>query len=188
MDRSKSTILIITSTTVKSFMNQLSLSSTYSTKVYINLDHQQDYIHWDSEEVAKNKRTIREIIKFLEQSKSQEAIFYCMAVVKKVNAENGWYYISCTDCHKNAKTIGSTFWCEGCKKEFSSPTRRYWLELHVKDVSGSTIFVVFDKEAEKIVRIPATQVCTIEVKIKINPYNIFIPKQNFTAIHVFEDH
>ena len=27
---------------------------------------------------------------------------------------------------------------------------RYRLELHVKDESGSTIFVVFDKEAEKI--------------------------------------
>ena len=33
---------------------------------------------------------------------------------------------------------------------------RYRLKLHVKDESGSTIFVVFDKEAEKIVRIPAT--------------------------------
>ncbi|KAF3964835.1 hypothetical protein CMV_010923 [Castanea mollissima] len=193
-------------------MNQLSLSSTYSTKVYINLDHQQDYIHWDSEEVAKNKRTIREIIKFLVQSKSQEALFYCMAVVKKVNAENGWHYVSCTDCHKKAKTIGSKIWCEGCKKEFSSPTRRYRLELHVKDESGSTIFVVFDKEAERIVRIPTTQVYTTEIKdeddeedvvpkpikillgktymfqIKINPNNIFTTKQNFTAIHVFEDH
>ncbi|KAM4115512.1 hypothetical protein ACJW30_04G155700 [Castanea mollissima] len=67
----------------------LSLSSTYATKVYINLDNQKDYIHWDSEEAIKNKRTIHEIIKFLEQSKSQEAIFYCMAVVKKVNAKNG---------------------------------------------------------------------------------------------------
>nr|POE66483.1 replication protein a 70 kda dna-binding subunit b [Quercus suber] len=212
MDRSKSTILIITSTTVKSFKNQLSLSSTYATKVYISLDYQQDYIHWDCEEVVKNKRTIHEIIKFLEQSKSQEAIFYCMAVVKKVNAENGWHYISCTNCHKKAKTIGSTFWCKGCKKGFSSPTRRYRLELRVEDESGSTIFVVFDKEAEKIVRIPATQVYTTEIKdedddedvvpkpiknllgktymfqIKINPNNIFTTKQNFTAIHVFEDH
>ena len=42
---------------------------------------------------------------------------------------------------------------------------RYRLELHVKDESDSTIFVVFDKEAEKIVRIPATQVCTIEIKV-----------------------
>ncbi|KAM4115511.1 hypothetical protein ACJW30_04G155700 [Castanea mollissima] len=49
----------------------LSLSSTYATKVYINLDNQKDYIHWDSEEAIKNKRTIHEIIKFLEQSKSQ---------------------------------------------------------------------------------------------------------------------
>ena len=47
-----------------------------------------------------------------------------MAVVKKVNAENGWHYTSCIDCHKKSKTIGSTFWCEGCKKEFSSPTIR----------------------------------------------------------------
>ena len=41
----------------------------------------------------------------------------------------------------------------------------YRLELHVKDESGSTIFVVFDKEAEKIVRIPATQVYTTEIKV-----------------------
>ncbi|KAM4115510.1 hypothetical protein ACJW30_04G155700 [Castanea mollissima] len=56
----------------------LSLSSTYATKVYINLDNQKDYIHWDSEEAIKNKRTIHEIIKFLEQSKSQlqERIFF----------------------------------------------------------------------------------------------------------------
>ncbi|KAK4573582.1 hypothetical protein RGQ29_031507 [Quercus rubra] len=135
-----------------------------------------------------------------------------MAVVKKVNAENGWHYISCTDCHEKAKTIGFTFWCEGCKKEFSSPTVRYRLELHVKDESGSTIFVVFDKEAEKIVCIPAKQVYTTEIKdedddedvvpkpiknllekiymfqIKIHPNSIFTTKQNFTAIQVFEDH
>ena len=42
---------------------------------------------------------------------------------------------------------------------------KYKLELHVKDESDSTIVVVFDKEAEKIVRIPATQVCTIEIKV-----------------------
>ena len=91
-----------------------------------------------------------------------------MAVVKKANAENGRHYISCTDCHKKAKTIGYTFWCESCKKELDlkrleyitykiyivetyafAKNFRYRLELHVKDESGSTIFVVFDKEAEK---------------------------------------
>ena len=41
----------------------------------------------------------------------------------------------------------------------------YRLELHVKDESSSTIFVVFDKEAGKIVRIPATQVYTTETKV-----------------------
>ena len=55
-----------------------------------------------------------------------------MAVVKKVNGKNGWHYISCTDCHKNAKTIGSTFWCESCKKEFSFPTIRLVL-VYEKD-------------------------------------------------------
>ena len=53
-----------------------------------------------------------------------------MAVRKKANAENGRHYISCTDCHKKAKTIGCTFWCESCKKEFSFPTIR--LVLFVK--------------------------------------------------------
>ena len=42
---------------------------------------------------------------------------------------------------------------------------RYRLELHAKDESGSTIFVVFDKEAEKIVRIPATPAYTTERKV-----------------------
>ena len=51
---------------------------------------------------------------------------------EKVNAENGWHYISCTDCHKKAKTIGSTFWCQGCKKGFSSPTIRLVL-VYEKD-------------------------------------------------------
>ena len=41
----------------------------------------------------------------------------------------------------------------------------YWIELHVKDESGSSMFVVLDKEAEKIVRIPATQVYTTEIKV-----------------------
>ena len=46
-------------------------------------------------------------------------IFYCMAVVKKVNAENGWHYISCIDCHKNAKTIGSIhFGVKVARKDF----------------------------------------------------------------------
>ena len=45
---------------------------------------------------------------------------------------DGIIYISSTDCHKKAKTVGSTFWCESCKKEFSFPTIRLVL-VYEKD-------------------------------------------------------
>ncbi|XP_050248582.1 uncharacterized protein LOC126695817 [Quercus robur] len=125
-------IIIITSTTttVKTYMRKLSSSSTNSSKLYVNLDipevielrksleetefsldEKEKKIEslqlsrsiLDPNEISKMKRILLEILTFIKTEKEQDITFYCTASIKKINVENGWYYVSCDECPKKLK-------------------------------------------------------------------------------------
>ena len=47
-----------------------------------------------------------------------------MASVKKINAENGWYYVSCDECPKKLKKQESKLFSETCMKVCGFPKIR----------------------------------------------------------------
>ncbi|KAK9991559.1 hypothetical protein SO802_026544 [Lithocarpus litseifolius] len=233
-DNSVRPILIITSTTVKTYMRKLSLSSTNSSKLYVNLyipevielrrsleefefslDEKEKKIELlqlsrsilDPNEISKMKRTLLEILTFIKTEKEQDITFYCTASIKKINAENGWYYVSCDECPKKLKKHESKLFCETCMKVrgFS----KIKLEMQVGDTTEQANFVVFDKEAEKLIKVPAMQLSNMEeededgdniipnsikciigktyiFQLNITAYNFFVRKQNFTVTRVIE--
>ncbi|XP_050251028.1 uncharacterized protein LOC126697934 [Quercus robur] len=89
------------------------------------------------------------------------------------------------------------------------PKIRYRLDMQVGDTTEHANFVVFDKEAEKLIKVPAMQLSNMEeededddniipssikriigktyiFQLKITAYNFFVRKQNFTVTRVIE--
>ncbi|KAH0926797.1 LOW QUALITY PROTEIN: hypothetical protein HID58_019053, partial [Brassica napus] len=77
--------------------------------------------------------------------KTQEADFLNKARIVCVNQENGWSFVSCTDCHKK---IGKTW-------KFLELHQIFRVELAVDDGKDNTTFSVFDKEMSKLTKLEA---------------------------------
>ncbi|XP_021744860.1 uncharacterized protein LOC110710826 [Chenopodium quinoa] len=83
-------------------------------------------------------------------------------------SENSWYYIACPACQKRITPRKTDFWCFACEKQIERPIPRYRLELSVIDHSGSTIFVVFDEDAKKLIGQDASTLFEAHTYEKIN--------------------
>ncbi|XP_056688777.1 replication protein A 70 kDa DNA-binding subunit C-like [Spinacia oleracea] len=137
-DSTKPFFIVVTSTMVKEFNGKLNLCTSSSTKIYINLE---------VSEVVE----LKAILRYANSIILDDLIFYCKAKVTKVFGENSWYYISCPGCKRRITPRKTDFWCIPCEKKTERPIPRYRLEFGVLDHSGSTIFVIFDEEAKKLI-------------------------------------
>ncbi|KAH9619557.1 hypothetical protein KSS87_009883 [Heliosperma pusillum] len=77
-------------------------------------------------------------------------------MVKDIAMEKPWHYQSCFGCtskpqQKNPSKKDFVLWCNTCKKTSETQTIRYRIELKAQDSLTSTTFVLFDKEAKRIV-------------------------------------
>ncbi|XP_077237300.1 replication protein A 70 kDa DNA-binding subunit B-like [Tasmannia lanceolata] len=146
---SERVILIITSTAVKKYLGNLSLSSTNATKFYRNLgipkvldfkksvanakeilqsiELPRKSLAADSELVEKNKRTVRLVLDFIKESEQKYR----------------WYYFSCNNCRKKCDHLSPYYWCPTCEKKVNFPLKRYRLQVEVEDYTGSTTFAIF---------------------------------------------
>ncbi|KAM7459694.1 hypothetical protein LguiA_036688 [Lonicera macranthoides] len=102
-------------------------------------------------------KTIYEILNLHSDSITEEIILSCKATIYDIAKEAGWFYNSCRLCGKRVKESGSTFWCAKCNSDEELPKPRYKLHIQVRNDSASTTFAVFDREAEKILKVPITQ-------------------------------
>ncbi|XP_062165074.1 uncharacterized protein LOC133871663 [Alnus glutinosa] len=167
------TIVIVTSTIVKTFRGEYNLSSTTATRVYINLKIPEvarvlDKLNNvtvsevkelkidrppmipDEELALRNRKTVAEIKKMEWKPETKEILITCLCKVNRIDNKFEWYYIGCLTCKTKVKLIGGSFWCERCKAEpkFSVPT--YRIQIEVSDTIDSTTFIVFDKEGEQL--------------------------------------
>ncbi|XP_021741455.1 replication protein A 70 kDa DNA-binding subunit D-like [Chenopodium quinoa] len=165
-DSTKPFGIVVTSTMVKYFNGKISLNTSTSTKIYIDLqisevDELKSLWSEKLDNATIGKLEIQHINIGLEEINSKKVdiltltnhdlIFYCMAKVDTIMSENSWYYILCPTCKRRITPRKTDFWCIPCEKQIERPTPRYRLELSVIDHSGSTIFVVFDEEAKKLI-------------------------------------
>ncbi|XP_050263852.1 aldehyde dehydrogenase 1-like [Quercus robur] len=132
-------IVIVTSTIVKTFRGQYQLSSTFATKLYINLDipevaemrnkystkdiNIKDILPkglpkiQDAEMALHNKKTVAEIKNLEWNSETKNLMVTCNAKIININNKYGWYYVACFICKTKVKQVKGVLWCERCKNE-----------------------------------------------------------------------
>ncbi|KAL0897983.1 hypothetical protein Bca101_081944 [Brassica carinata] len=96
--------------------------------------------------------SIGELNKFITNSDEQEADFICKARVVEVLQQNGWSFVSCTDCSKKLEKIGSSLRCRRCANPNVTGVIKYRVELCVDDGVDNATFVVFDREMVKLTK------------------------------------
>ncbi|KAK7859550.1 putative replication factor a 73 kda subunit, partial [Quercus suber] len=148
-------IIIVTSTIVKAFQGKLNLNTTSASKVYVSelidrykvVEDEYDNVvrsipacdkkpKSESELILQTTMSLAEI-KALEWVEGvKERFFTCYADIVNIETEFGWNHIS----------------CQLCKRKVKQQNNIYKLQIQVKDHTGTASFVLFDKDAEKIIQ------------------------------------
>ncbi|KAF3957186.1 hypothetical protein CMV_017780 [Castanea mollissima] len=196
-------ILIVTSTIVKSFRGEYQLSSTFATKLYVNLD---------IPEVAKirNKYTTMNITNLEWNSNTKDLLLTCNAKIININNKYGWYYVACLICKTKVKQVNGVLWCERCKNQPKFAVPSYRIQVQVQDETGSTTFILFDKGAERIISKTAKELAETQEEIfkldgntipkeiekiigneylfqlHLDEYNLKYGKENYTVSKILE--
>ncbi|WCJ37843.1 hypothetical protein M5689_018942 [Euphorbia peplus] len=98
---------------------------------------------------------IEDIQKMQWESNDQEKTFTILAVINRISEKIGWYYLACDICRKKLKPKEDSFCCDDCDRFARTPIPRYMLQIEVEDSKATTNFVLFDREAEKLLGLPA---------------------------------
>ncbi|KAL0741468.1 hypothetical protein Bca4012_082981 [Brassica carinata] len=168
-DRTQS-VMVVTTVNPKLFGGNLYLNSTPATKFYFDPTIEaiaqftaslggpagEGFTCIDTKNGIKKKEvvSIGELNKFITNSdeQTQEADFICKARVVEVLQQNGWSFVSCTDCSKKLEKIGSSLRCRRCANPNVTGVIKYRVELCVDDGVDNATFVVFDREMVKLTK------------------------------------
>ncbi|WJX58238.1 hypothetical protein P8452_43712 [Trifolium repens] len=198
------TLWVITSTTSKRYQGDLSLNSSSSTKIYVNIDIPEaaeliqsfkstNVLHSSANAILTNSaildktRTISEILSSAVSGSNTAAVFNCVATVDEILDKNGWYYVSCPKCKKSASAAETHFKCEFCHESVDYPITRYRLELGVKDSTSSTIFVLFNDVAEQVAQMKLVDLtATLENETEDGSSIPHQLKRIIGTIHIFQ--
>nr|VDC61005.1 unnamed protein product [Brassica rapa] len=225
-DKSQS-VMLVTTVNPKLFGGNLYLNSTQGTRFFfdtsiseiaefvssIGATPPQDYTCVDTLERVKKKElvSIGDLNTFISNSNeqvTQEADFLCKAQIIGVIQENGWFFVSCTGCHKKLEKRGTSLDCSRCATSDVTGVVRFRVELAVDDGKDSTTFVVFDKEMNKLTKQEAAVLALDEVsnggeeylpscleelsgkefvfQIRVTPFNFTPNHRTFTVATISE--
>ncbi|KAJ1385659.1 hypothetical protein SESBI_41490 [Sesbania bispinosa] len=165
------TVAIFTSTIIKEFRGELSISTSRSTNIYVNIDIPesneliQSFKDSSDEPIVgnfevskdgvcpKTVKTIAELLSMASLKSNTNDVYCCAATVNDILLKNGWNYVCCPHCKKKADRTTTNFSCQHCHKVVEYPMTRLRLELDVKDSTDSTIFVLFHEVAEQLTQL-----------------------------------
>ncbi|XP_020254207.1 uncharacterized protein LOC109831285 [Asparagus officinalis] len=138
----------------------------------------------------------------------KEYFFICNVRINTIMDNQKWRYRGCPNCFRKTIDAGDTFWCAKCDIEVFAENS-YRITMEVQDESVKTTFVVMNKEAEKLVKIPAQEVARtikyvngrevfpevikaicgkcIKVQVKLTRYNFVEGNEGFIINKVIEE-
>ncbi|XP_033135118.1 uncharacterized protein LOC117127995 isoform X1 [Brassica rapa] len=204
--------LYLNSTQGTRFFFDTSISEIAEFVSSIGATPPQDYTCVDTLERVKKKElvSIGDLNTFISNSneQTQEADFLCKAQIIGVIQENGWFFVSCTGCHKKLEKRGTSLDCSRCATSDVTGVVRFRVELAVDDGKDSTTFVVFDKEMNKLTKQEAAVLALDEVsnggeeylpscleelagkefvfQIRVTPFNFTPNHRTFTVATISE--
>ncbi|XP_056864413.1 replication protein A 70 kDa DNA-binding subunit B-like [Raphanus sativus] len=109
--------------------------------------------------VLNERLTIRDIV-----DSTLVGTFVTLGTIENIDTERGWQYLSCK--YHNKKVMPTTnvdddnrplFYCNTCDKEHIDVIPRFKLIVHVKDDTGEANFLLFDGNAQVLVRRSAAE-------------------------------
>ncbi|CAI9117332.1 OLC1v1018704C1 [Oldenlandia corymbosa var. corymbosa] len=123
----------------------------------------------------------------------QEVDESCVAVVVasivSIESEYGWFYIACKKCNKKVNPtmevggldgggapLQSYYYYNKCQNNVSAVVPRFRVQVRVLDDSGSTSFLLFDKDVYKCIRKTALHVREDMLKIESEDERPKVPK------------
>ncbi|XLT34871.1 hypothetical protein HN873_066163 [Arachis hypogaea] len=98
------------------------------------------YLDEDEVLYSIGRKTIKEL-----RAAADVGFYVVRATVLDVEPVPSWWYKSCV-CSVKAEANADEYFCDGCNKNVNNVVDRYKLNLLVFDGTGTTNFVVFDKE------------------------------------------
>nr|CAD1837149.1 unnamed protein product [Ananas comosus var. bracteatus] len=174
-------IIIFIGMTVKTFKEKVYLCTLSASRFYVNLQipavkefhlrlQSQTYqiqlveeknqpILTLEEEIATNTKSLAELLK-LDWQHFQGTKFTCKAQLKSIDTTYGWWYRACYRCKCAVRNYGETFCCSKCGRNDKPPIPWYKLNTIVEDETATTNFTIFEKLAQDLIQIPASQLAT----------------------------
>ncbi|ONK74459.1 uncharacterized protein A4U43_C03F6500 [Asparagus officinalis] len=171
-------VMVVSGIFVTNFRGNNSVSSSTATKIYVNIPEQrvvelsQRYMESETQMQLiktpinyKSKQklletpsaSLNDLILFNDPETAEEYFFICNVRINTIMDNQKWRYRGCPDCFKKTIDAEATFWCAKCDREVFAENS-YRITMEVQDESAKTTFVVMNKEAEKLVKIPAQEV------------------------------
>lgn len=71
-----------------------------------------------------------------------------------------WYYLGCKSCNTKIEDSSANQQCPNCPNEKTKPTNKYRLICKVKDTTGDTTILMFNKQALALVGVPVQHILT----------------------------
>ncbi|KAL0751454.1 hypothetical protein Bca101_033457 [Brassica carinata] len=157
-------VILVTTLNPKRFGGVLTLSSTTSSRVFLDSDVQatRDYLTWFNSHMAVADRvaaevvtktetvTIGELFSNMKQEAAKVAWFGCIATVGDVLHGSGWYYIGCGECHTKATKGLTTLMCKKCGKSDIVGVAQYLAKIYVYDNDDQACFVLLGDAGQEL--------------------------------------
>ncbi|KAH0860306.1 hypothetical protein HID58_088567 [Brassica napus] len=203
-DKSQS-VMLVTTVNPKLFGGNLYLNSTQGTRFFfdtsiseiaefvssIGSTPPEDYTCVDTLEGVKKKElvSIGDLNTFISNSneQTQEADFLCKAQIVGVIQKNGWFFVSCTGCHKKLEKRGTSLDCSRCATSDVTGVVRFRVELAVDDGKDSATFVSNGGEEYLPSCLEELAGKEFVFQIRVTPFNFTPNHRTFTVATISED-
>ncbi|KAF9624744.1 hypothetical protein IFM89_013282 [Coptis chinensis] len=107
----------------------------------------------------KNRKTLAEILNSLDRDTIGH-VLTCKASICEVIHDYEPYYLSCPKAGCRKKKVlekDDRYWCNSCNEFLPSPFTRYQIRARIQDHTNRSIVTIFGKEAETLVKHPASE-------------------------------
>ncbi|KAF3506188.1 hypothetical protein F2Q69_00007373 [Brassica cretica] len=157
LDNSRLGSVLLKLCSIKEWKGAYSISSGYNS-IHILLNPTMDFIEEFKASLPNDSLALTN------NDSSQWSIGTATSVRASIDAKRGWQYLNCK--YHNKKVMPTTnvdadnhllFFCNTCDKEHIEVISRFKLIAHVKNDSGETNFLLFDTNAQLIVRHSAVE-------------------------------
>ncbi|KAF6154146.1 hypothetical protein GIB67_016398 [Kingdonia uniflora] len=164
----QNTLLVITSLSTNLWNDMVNISSTFSTRIYINLDIPEATIFFNSiqanieltptkqgkyfnQNMLDSQTTITQMKSSISNHYAmKDAVFNISATISRIYHEYGFYYDSCNYCKKKVLTRDNKFYCNTGKKTVNHITPRYKLQFDIQDEDDYIQVILFDSQVQML--------------------------------------